>query len=109
MYVGDYCMFNNPSLVIERKGSLLELAGNVGAGHDTFKAELERLDKINGRMVLLIEDTTPIEEWSSPRSQMSGKTMKKILDAWCSKHCMTIVQINKHDAGQKIIQILEEK
>jgi len=106
MYVGDYCKYENPKLVIERKASILELAGNVGKEHMRFKDELTRLDKVGGRMVMLIEETEPIELWSHKRSQMNGIQISKILKSWESKHCFTVMQIKKADAGFKIAEIL---
>jgi len=106
LYVGDYRSLLNPLLVIERKNSILELASNVGKEHARFKAELERLDSIGGRMVLLVEETTNITDWQHARSEMKGETIQKILNTWQQKHCMTVVQCERHESGKTIAEIL---
>ncbi len=109
MYVGDYCEYSKPLLVVERKASWLEFAGNCGQNHARFKAELERLNAIGGRMVILIEELTPVENWQHRRSQMSGVVMKKIIDRWKEEYNLELVQCTKNESGKKILEILGEQ
>lgn len=109
MYVGDYCKYSKPLLVIERKASWLEFAGNCGKNHARFKAELERLSAVGGSMVILIEEITPVEKWSHKRSQMSGTVMKKIIDRWKEEYKLELVQCTKNESGKKILEILGGK
>jgi ERCC4-type nuclease len=107
--VGDYMCEELPNVFIERKNSWLELAGNVGRGHETFRRELERLKQSGGKLYILIEEIIPLAKWYNTRSKMKAEVMKKILDAWGEKYDIKIIQCQKLDAGQKIIEILKGK
>ena len=106
LYIGDYVNFNNPTVIVERKASWLEMAGNLGKQHARFKAELERLDSIGGKMYIVVEETTPLRFWKHKRSQMSGAVMLKIIAAWKQKHNIEVVQCDKQDTGKVITDLL---
>ena len=55
LYIGDYCNPENPFLLIDRKQNIAEIAQNAISGHARFKRELQRLDEVDGKMYILIE------------------------------------------------------
>lgn len=110
LYVADYSRVDKQDVVIDRKQNVLEFAGNAGKQHERFKNELKRLDDIGGKMYILIEEELSsledIKEWSSKRSQMSGKTLYKICRAWQKRHNIEFVFTSKEKSAQKIIELL---
>lgn len=122
MYVGDYCYVENPLWIIDRKQNIAEIAANATTEHGRSRRELERLDKIGGYMVYLIEQnryTDPngknrhvnsledIMFWENPRGVVDGVQVFKILDAWQHKHNIAYEFCDKRETGQRIIQILD--
>lgn len=104
--IGDYCNLEKPNIFIERKASWLEFAGNCGKAHDRFKRELERLDECGGKLFIMVEEKTLIEEWKNQHSKMNGKIMAKIIECWKRKHNIEIVQTTKENAGYLILELL---
>ena len=117
---GDYMDYNNPSLVIDRKQSIGELAKNCTAEHDRFRRELERVKTVGAHLIILVEQdrykdrgqwihVDKIEDlvrWSSPYTITEGKTIYKILAAWQGKYPISFVFCDKRHTGQIITKIL---
>ena len=111
LYTGDYTLTQNQSTVIDRKQSLLELAGNLGKQHDRFRREALRAQEIGARFIVLIEEATTLEkvhEWQHKRSQFKGETLQKIMQTMSQKYQVEWVFCNKADTAQKIVKILKE-
>ena len=106
--VGDYSMGGKTA--VERKGSLLEWANNLGKQHARFKRELERAKEAGIRLVILLECKRgeTLENWSSPRTEMKPQTMLKIMDAWTQKYDVEYRYCYKAMAGEEILKILKE-
>lgn len=117
---GDYMDYNNPSLVIDRKQSIGELAKNCTAEHDRFRRELERVKTVDAHLVILVEQdrykdrgqwihVNKIEDlvrWSSPYTITAGETVYKILAAWQGKYPISFVFCDKRNTGSLITEIL---
>ena len=121
MYCGDYCLLENPLLSIDRKQNLSEIAGNATSGHGRMKRELERLDKMGGQMIFLIEQksyTDPsgkkhqlnsledIMYWENPHGCVNGVQVYKVLDAWQYKYNISYRFCDKRSTGKVILEIL---
>ena len=116
MYVGDYCDFERPLVVIDRKQNIAEIAQNTTSGHDRFKRELTRLDEMGGKMYILIEqdkiDGKKIDSledimlWRPKFGTVIGLQIYRILSAWEHKHNVKFVFCSKQNTGKKIIEIL---
>ena len=115
--VGDYTfrLPNYPELdldskfLVERKGSLDELAGNFTSGRDRFAKEFERMT--NGqRMHLVLEDFT----WrkclnGSYRSNFHPNAFKSSLIAWSIKYNFKTWNVVKQDSGVIIYELLKKE
>jgi hypothetical protein len=116
LYIGDYCNPANPFLLIDRKQNIAEMAQNAISGHARFKRELKRLDEVDGKMYILIEqdkiDGKPItclEDiilWEPKFGEIMGTRIYRILKAWQNKHNIEYVFCSKRDTGRKIIELL---
>lgn len=123
MYVGDYCLLENPLLIIDRKQNIAEIAQNATSGHGRMKRELKRLDDMGGQMIFLIEQKHYVDPngqhrtvnsledimfWENPHGVVDGIQVYKILDAWQHKHNVSYRFCDKRVTGKVIMEILAE-
>lgn len=116
LYIGDYCNPENPFLLIDRKQNIAEIAQNAISGHARFKRELQRLDEVDGKMYILIEqdkiDGKPItclEDiilWAPKFGEIMGDRIYRILKSWQNKHNIEYVFCSKKETGKKIVELL---
>lgn len=117
LVVGDYMAYDNPRVVIDRKQNLGELCGNVCAGHNRFKSELERANNLGIKLIILcehgenIKKLEDIKKWSNPRISISsgaitGDKLYKILHTISIRYNVDFVFCNKQETGEKIIGLL---
>lgn len=82
LYAGDYCDFDNPRLVIDRKKDLNELCGNVCQQHERFQKELVRAQKNGIKIIILCEHGPDIKTlgdvyfWENPRVDKWRKDLR---------------------------------
>lgn len=125
LYFGDYCFFDNPMLVIDRKKNLNELAANVTMDIDRFKAELERAQKSGARLIILVEQNTfrvktagstrtiriqtidDIYLWKHTHMNIYGDRVARILRSLMQRYPVEIMFCNRQQTAQKIIEVLE--
>ena len=117
LYVGDYQEVGNGLLVVDRKQSLQEIAGNVCQQHERFRNELVRAQEAGIRIVVLCEhggsirSIEDVSEWKNPRLRESpgaitGERLAKILRTLESKYGVTFEFCDKRQTGKRIIEIL---
>ena len=120
---GDYADYNRPSIVIDRKQNIAELAKNCTREHDRFRAELERAKAANARLIILVEQNRykdrdkwihveTIEDimlWSSPHTTIVGEKVYRVLRAWCSKYDIEVRFCDKRQTGKEILRIIYGK
>lgn len=121
LIVGDYMIFKNPTLVIDRKQNIDELANNCTNDHVRFKAELDTAVNLGVRLVILVEqdhyydrgkrielnDIDDLMFWTSRYSTIRGEKVYRILASWCHKYPLSVRFCSKKDTGRKILEILE--
>lgn len=117
---GDYQDFNRPSIVVDRKQTIGELAKNCTADHDRFKRELERAEKAGSTLVLLVEQNRykdrdqwihveTIEDlmlWSSPHTTIVGERVYRVLRSWMAKYPLRVEFCDKRSTGRRIYEII---
>ena len=106
---GDYtCIYGNglyfdDTVVIERKASLDELAGNITKDRDRFNREFQRSRDAGAKVYLMIEggnyDKILKHQY---RSQMPPKAYLNTLFSWQEKYNITISFVSKEFAGDYI-------
>lgn len=115
---GDYINPDNPKVIIERKQNLLEIATNITQDHDRFKRELARLDNIDGKMYILIEEkigsledvqkwVSPLKHDGTPYTKMTGNVLYKYMVSWQFKHNIEYIFCDKDKTAIKILELLE--
>jgi peroxiredoxin len=117
---GDYMDYNRPSIVIDRKQNIAEIAKNCTREHDRFRAELERAKAANARLIILVEQNRykdrdkwihveSIEDimlWSSPHTTIRGEKVFRVLRSWMSKYDIDVQFCDKRQTGKKILEII---
>jgi len=120
LLIGDYLDYNRPSIVVDRKQNIAELAKNCTIEHERFRAELERAKKAGATLVLLVEqnrykdrdkwvEVKGIEDllcWSSPHTKVRGERVYRILVSWMHKYPLQVEFCDKRSTGRRIVEIL---
>lgn len=120
LFFGDYMEYNRPSLVIDRKQNIAELAKNCTTDHERFRRELERVQRAGAELVVLVEQNTytdrgerihvkSIEDlllWSSPHTMVRGEKVYRVLKSWTAKYPVRVEFCNKRSTGKRIVNIL---
>lgn len=113
---GDYQNPLNPTVIIDRKKDLQEVAGNVCQQHDRFVRELELAKELGYKLIVLVEepnikqliDVCGWYNWrkkKNPRA-VSGKTLYKIMSTISDKYNVSWEFTSKQNCGKRIMELL---
>ncbi|MBR6907713.1 ERCC4 domain-containing protein [bacterium] len=114
---GDYMLYKDNSVVIDRKNNLLELAHNLcnTLEHERINREITRA-KQDGckKFVFLISESKiksieDIINWSSPHTKVKGETLLKIMSTMKKKYDIHFIICSKKNISQKIVELLFQK
>ena len=114
---GDYKLYKNNNVVIDRKDNLLELAGNLchTSEHERIKREISRAKEdgckefiflISESKIKSIED---IKNWSSPHTKVKGETLLKIMQTMKKKYGIRFIICPKNKMGEYIVKLLKKE
>lgn len=115
---GDYQNPLKPTIIIDRKKDLQEVAGNLTKDHERFRREIELAKELGYTMIVLVEEPTIRElkdvcgwyNWrkrKNPRA-ISGKTLFKIMSTVHDKYGITWEFCSKDMTGKRIVTLLGE-
>ena len=122
LFIGDYQDFNRPQIIVDRKQNIAELAKNCTADHERFRRELERAQKANTTLVVLVEQNRykdrdrwirceTIEDlmlWESPHTTIRGEKIYRVLRSWMAKYPLRVEFCDKRNTGRRIYEIIYE-
>ena len=111
---GDYMLYKNNNVVIDRKDSLTELAHNLCATteHERIRKEIQRskddgckdfIFLISESKIKTIED---IKSWTSPHTKVKGETLLKIMTTMNMKYGVKFIIVPKKNMGKMIMKLL---
>lgn len=117
---GDYMDYSRPHRVIDRKQNIAELAKNCTVEAQRFRNELERAQRANSELVILVEqnrfkdrdkwvsvnEIADLITWSSPHTKIRGEKVFRVLSSWIAKYNLRIEFCDKRQTGRRIIEIL---
>ena len=117
---GDYQDEEHTEICIDRKQNIAELAKNCTGEAERFKKELERAQRANSRLVILVEqnrykdrdewvqvnDIADLMLWSNPHTTIRGEKVFRVLSAWVNKYDIEVRFCDKRVTGRKILEIL---
>lgn len=120
LFIGDYQDFSRPSLVVDRKQNIAELAKNCTADHARFRRELQRAQRANATLVVLVEQNRykdrdkwihveTIEDlmlWSSPHTTVTGEKVYRVLRSWMANYPLQVLFCDKRNTGRRIYEII---
>ena len=122
LYIGDYQLHDRPTLVVDRKQSLDELAANCVADRARFKRELERAKMTGTTIVLLVEqnryksksgpvkiaDISDLMLWQGRYTTIRGEQIFRILAGWVHSYPLRVEFCTKAETGRRIMEILND-
>ena len=111
---GDYMIYKDNSVVIDRKDSLLELAGNLchTTEHERIKREISRAkdDGCKDFIFLVAESkiktADDIKNWSSPHTKVRGSTLLKIMTTMKERYGVRFIICKRSEMGKRIVELL---
>lgn len=114
---GDYKIYKDNSLVIDRKDSLLELVGNLchTNEHERIKREIQRAkdDGCKDFIFLIseskIKSLEDIKNWSSPHTKVKGSTLLKIMQTMKERYGVRFIVCPRREMGDKILKLLKNE
>ena len=123
LFIGDYQDFNRPQIIVDRKQNIAELAKNCTADHERFRRELERAQKANTTLVVLVEQNRykdrdkwihceSVEDlmlWESPHMTIRGEKVYRVLRSWMAKYPLRVEFCDKRNTGRRIYEIIYEE
>lgn len=114
---GDYKIYKNNNVVIDRKDNLLELAGNLchTSEHERIKREITRAKEDGCKdFIFLISENKiksldDIKKWSSPHTKVKGETLLKIMQTMKKKYGIRFIICPKNKMGEYIVKLLKKE
>lgn len=135
--VGDYCLEENPKLVIDRKQSLEEVYANLIQSHERFKRECLRAIEQGIELIILVEEKKvkcmeDVAKWINPRRQrwymiekahLNGKMLNyknpkkppiaseqlmRIMQTFEEKYKIKFMFASKNKYGETMMEILKQ-
>jgi hypothetical protein len=119
---GDYIIYNDYSIVIDKKDHLLELCGNLANAkeHARVKREIERARELGcERFIFLIQHPTirfvdEVYTWKVPKNGRTGmpytkvkpETLQKIMMTFEKKYGVEFMFCKRSDSGKMIMSLL---
>ena len=114
---GDYMIFKDYSIIIDKKDGLLEISHNLcnTLEHERIKREIAKAKELGCKeFIFLIQDNkiktlADIKEWSSPHTKVKGETLLKIMQTMKEKYDIRFMIVPKKKMGETIIDLLKKK
>ena len=114
---GDYMIYKNNNVVIDRKDSLLEIAGNLchTTEHERIKKEILRAKEDGCKQFIFliaenkIRTVDDIKNWTSPHTKVRGSTLLKVMVTMSKRYGVKFIICPRVKMGEKIIEILNNK
>lgn len=123
MYAGDYQDVNSVRMLIDKKDSLVELAGNLcrTAEHCRITKEISKACDIGcERFIFLIADKSitsveEVHEWKVPTkrdgslyTKVRPEVLEKIMKTMMEKYGVEFIFCKKTEMGKEIVRLLNE-
>jgi ERCC4-type nuclease len=112
---GDYMLYKDYTTVIDKKDTLLELAGNLcnTLEHKRINREIDRAKELGcTNFIFLIQDNKiksfeDIKNWhSSYMPNLKGEVLLKIMNTMKERYGVRFMIVPKKDMGKTIIDLL---
>ncbi len=114
---GDYMLFKNYDVIIDKKDGLLELIGNLchTSEHERVKREIQRARELGCKeFIFLIQDnkiksSEDIKNWKSKYTKVTGTILLKVMNTMRKKYGVKFIITSKKNMGATIIKLLNRR
>lgn len=114
---GDYMIYKDYSVIIDKKDGLLELAHNLcnTLEHERIKREIQTAKDLGcEQFIFLVQDSKiktvdDIKNWSSVHTKVKGSVLLKIMQTMKQKYQIKFMFVSRTNIAKKIIQLLNDK
>lgn len=113
---GDYMLYKDYSIIIDKKDGLLELSHNLcnTLEHQRVVREVELAHSLGCKEFIFlvqgnIKSEDDIKKWKSPHTKVKGEVLLKVLKTFKEHHNCKFIFVSKKDMGAKIIELLGGK
>lgn len=112
---GDYAL--PPSVSIDTKQNMAEIASNIGSDHKRFKNECIAAKQAGCQLIILVENTegftcvNDVREWVNPEliyrpRAITGERLSKAMNTMNERYGVRFEFCHPDDAAGKIIELL---
>lgn len=116
---GDYAVV--PSVVVDTKQDIYEIASNLINEHDRFRAECISAHNAGCQLVILVENTDGVTDlvtltrWTESedhyakrrgKRRISGKRLASIMSTMSERYGVVFEFCTPNDAGRRVIELL---
>lgn len=114
---GDYS--NVPTISVDTKANMLEIAQNIGSDHKRFKNECISARDAGCQLIILVENTDGItcvdevSKWINPDviyrpNAITGERLKKAMKTMSERYGVRFEFCRPEEAAEKIMELLNE-
>ena len=115
---GDYCF--PPTISVDTKASMFEIANNIGSDHKRFKNECIAARDAGCRLIILVENTegitcvNDVRSWVNPDAvyrprAITGERLAKAMETMSERYGVRFEFCEPKDAAKRIIELLGER
>ena len=112
---GDYALL--PSISVDTKADMAEIAGNIGGDHQRFKRECIAAKNAGCQLIILVENTDGIHSvddvhtWINPEviyrpRAITGERLEKAMKTMSERYGVRFEFCEPHEAAGKIVELL---
>ena len=112
---GDYAL--PPSISVDTKADMAEIAGNIGGDHQRFKRECIAAKNAGCQLIILVENTDGIHSvddvhtWINPEviyrpRAITGERLEKAMKTMSERYGVRFEFCEPHEAAGKIVELL---
>jgi ribosome-associated protein len=112
---GDYAL--PPSISVDTKADMAEIASNIGGDHQRFKRECIAAKNAGCQLIILVENTDGIHSvddvhtWINPEviyrpRAITGERLEKAMKTMSARYGVRFEFCEPHEAAGKIVELL---
>jgi len=112
---GDYAL--PPSISVDTKADMAEIASNIGGDHQRFKRECIAAKNAGCQLIILVENTDGIHSvddvhtWINPEviyrpRAITGERLEKAMKTMSERYGVRFEFCEPHEAAGKIVELL---
>lgn len=114
---GDYCV--PPSISVDTKANMAEIANNIGTDHQRFKRECIAARDAGCKLIVLVENedgicsVDDVHEWINPEivyrpKAITGERLQKAMQTMSERYGVRFEFCRPEEAAGKIMELLRE-